>query len=146
MMRMGRLAVLFLSATHIPLPAQTAQTKPGGGSSSALLARITNEYWQHQLQTQLYYRLQRGDRIDDLPDISEQRAKANAVFARHLLHELAAVKSTELDRQDWLTLEILRWRVQQETQWEKHYWLIFPISPSTSEISTMERIFVEHTF
>jgi uncharacterized protein (DUF885 family) len=118
----------------------------GNSQSSARLARITDEYWQHQLRTVTYYKLQRGEQIDDLPDISERGVKAEGAFARHLLRELAAVKPGDLDHQDWLTLEIMRWRVRQDVGWSKYYWLKFVISPSSSEIVTMERIFTEHPF
>ncbi|HEY6971389.1 MAG TPA: DUF885 domain-containing protein [Candidatus Angelobacter sp.] len=127
----------------VPVAAFSAQAP---SDASTRLARIADQYWQHQLQTQPYYKLQRGETINNLPNISERRAKANGEFAGRLLHELAAVKPGDLTHQEWLTLEILRWRVRQETEWPKYYWLIFPISPSTSEISIMERIFTEHPF
>lgn len=113
-------------------------------ADSARLAQIANEYWQHQLETETYYQLQRGVAINDLPDISPGKAKKGAAFARRILHELASIRPADLNHQDWLTLEILRWQAAQNTQWERYYWLIFQISPSMGEISAMQRIFAEH--
>lgn len=125
---------------------RNVKTALAGSKDSARLAQIANEYWHRELETEPYFRLQRGATINNLPDISPRKSKQDAAFARHILHELEAVHPDRLEHQDWLTLKILRWQARQNTQWEKHYWLIFPISPSTGEISTMQRIFAEHPF
>ena len=149
MLRLGSFTLArfcFVVSLCVPLFAQGEHGKIGAADAidSARLARIANEYWQHQLETEIYYRLQRGVAINDLPDISPQKSKDGAAFARHILHELASIAPARLNHQDWLTLEILRWQATQNTQWEKYYWLIFQISPSMGEISTMQRIFAEH--
>lgn len=145
--RIGALAPLcFVICLCVPLFAQAkhGKTGPAAIADSARLAQIANEYWQHQLETETYHQLQRGVAINDLPDISPEKTKKDAAFARHILHELEAVRPEHLNHQDWLTLEILRWQATQNTQWEKYYWLIFQISPSMGEISTVQRIFAEH--
>src|SRR5215469_15058120 len=87
---------------------------------SVLLARIADEYWKHQLETTAFYQLQRGATINDLPDLSSRRAKEASAFARRVLHELKAVHPERLQHQEWLTLEVLRWRALQDSQWEKY--------------------------
>ena len=143
-----RRALSYAFLCSMMLVPSLAQTPAEDSSSpdSARLARIVNEYWTHELATQTYHRLQAGMTIDDLPDISQRRAKANTAFDRHVLRELAAITPDQLGHEEWLTLQILRWRLRQDAEWEKHYWLIFPISPATSEIGTLERIFAEHPF
>ena len=132
----------------VPSFAQDQNTKTARAerADSVRLGRIANEYWQHQLEANVFYQVMRGATINHLPDISPQRTKKDAAFARYILHELADVRPERLNHQDWLTLEILRWQAAQDAQWKKHYWLIFQISPSMGEISTMERIYAEHPF
>ena len=124
----------------------SAEAQQSASPASTRLAKIADEYWQHELQTAPYYRLQRGDPINDLPDISPERAKHQAAFARHILKELAGIKESGLNHDDWLTLEILRWRMTGETEWPKYYWLIFQISPSMGEIATIQQIVAGHQF
>src|SRR5882757_1477011 len=107
MKRLYRLVLLCL-VMHVPAFAQQATS-----DSSSRLARIAEEYWQRQLQSTPYYKLQRGAAIDDLPDISLEKAKRDAAFARRLLRELQAVNPSALNHEDWLTLEILRRRLVQ---------------------------------
>lgn len=141
-----RCRVVLFACTFSLAQVQNAGTGAANTADSARLAQIANEYWQWELETEPYYRLQRGATINDLPDISPRKSKREAAFAHHILHELEAVHADRLEHQDWLTLEILRWQAYQHTQWEKYYWLVFQISPSMGEISTMERIFAEHPF
>ena len=140
MKRLYRLVLLFL-VMHVSAFAQQAAS-----DASSRLARIADEYWQRQLQSTPYYKLQQGATIDDLPDISQEKAKRDAAFARRLLRELDAVNPSHLSHEDWLTLEILRRRLVQDSQWEKYYWLVFQIAPTISEIPAMQRIFAEHRF
>ncbi|HEY6350297.1 MAG TPA: DUF885 domain-containing protein [Candidatus Angelobacter sp.] len=119
---------------------------PVKSPDSILLALIANKYWQREIESSVFHQIQSGVAINDLPDISPRKARQDAAFARYIRRELAAIRPARLEHQDWLTLEILRWRVQQDAQWEKHYWLIFQISPSMSEISTMQGIFADHPF
>jgi uncharacterized protein (DUF885 family) len=147
-LRVLTLHCLFAFFSFIPAFAQNqaAKTAPATNSDSVRLAQIADEYWRHELKTTLYYQLQRGATINELPDISSSRGKQQAAFANHILNELAAIRPTHLGHQDWLTLEILRWRALQDSQWEKYYWLIFQISPSMGEIGTMQGVFTEHLF
>src|SRR5947209_19015421 len=91
------------------LQAQSLPQEAEENKDAVLLARIVDEFWQDAKKTGMYRDLIDSEPVNELPDISENKAKAEAEFARHIVQELRAVNLDKLNHQDWLTLRILNW-------------------------------------
>ena len=121
-------------------------TSPGTPKTSAQLARIADEYWQHTLTHNFYERFRSGAPVNELPDLSEESAKADAAFAAHVLAELEKVKPDGLTHQDVLTLKILRWQTGLDKGFAKYYWLDIEITPQSSIIPVVQRVLEDQLF
>jgi uncharacterized protein (DUF885 family) len=121
---------------------QGAQAPP----SPARLAQIVREYWQDYLKDDIYEKLRVGSQIDALPDLSEKYNASKATFAQHILAELTDIKPAELSQEDLLTLQILQWKERDTIDGAKFYWLPFQITPYTSLLPLVQRVYTEHRF
>ena len=63
--------------------------QPARNASSTLLSSIANEYWQHLLKDSVEQRLRlRGSQVENLPDVSFEKAQDEAKFASSLLERM----------------------------------------------------------
>ena len=120
------------------LPAQSEENR-----DAALLARIVDEFWQDARKSGFYRPLIGGEVITELPDISENKAKTEAAFARHIARELRTVNPVKLNHQDWLTLKILKWETWRISEEAKYYWFFFQITPYISPIPLATQVISE---
>ena len=125
---------------------QVPATSPGTPKTSAQLARIADEYWQHTLTHNFYERFRSGAPINELPDFSEENARSDAAFATHILAELQKVKPDGLTHQVLLTLKILRWQTGLDKGFAKYYWLDIQITPQASIIPVVQRVLEDQLF
>lgn len=112
----------------------------------ARLSQIVREYWQDYLKDDIYEKLRVGSQIDTLPDLSEKDSASKAAFARHILAELTEIKPAELNQEDLLTLQILQWKERDTIDGAKFYWLPFQITPYSSPLPLVQRVYTEHRF
>jgi uncharacterized protein (DUF885 family) len=84
--------------------------------------------------------------MNDLPDISEAKAKSDAAFARRILRKLYTVNQAKLSHDDVLTLEVLRWQAGLEQGFAKYYWFDFVIDAHASALPLVQRILERRQF
>ena len=123
-----------------------AKTKESTGNSSEILRRVGDDYWKLMLEESPYLRLQKGLKINKLPDISYDHAQFITEIARSFLRRLEVIKSSELNHEEWITLEILRWELNKIVNDIKYFWLNITIAPHKSSFPTMNQIFNEWKF
>lgn len=110
------------------------------------LEQIQEEYWQNQLEESPYLKLKLGLAIDRLPDLSYEKAKADANFANSLLERLKKIDASSLNHDEWISLQILTWDNAKLAEGVKYFWLSTPVTPYASPLPTVHRIFTEHPF
>ncbi len=125
---------------------QPSSAKPASNNDSARLARIVDEYWQYPLTDTFYARYLAGVALNDLPNISEDKAKSDAAFATRILHELHTVNEAKLAHDDLLTLEVLRWQAGLEQGFARYYWFDFQITAHASPLPLVQRILERRQF
>lgn len=128
--------LLFLLGFSSPLITQ----------SRTELEKIQEEYWQNQLEESPYLKLKLGIQIDRLPDLSYEKAKADANFANSLLERLKKIDARTLNHEQWISLQILRWDNAKITEGLQYFWLTNPVTPYASPFLIVHRIFTEHSF
>lgn len=72
-----------------------------------------------------------------LPDLSFERAEADAASAASLLARLRSVKEAELDHESFLSLDVLRQRLAWFVEAPRFHYLRFPVTPYASPISSV---------
>ena len=135
--RAARAAAALLSllalrglAAAAPPPAETGPAAPAAaGGAAAELARVADDYWQHQLQEDLYARVREGLQMEALPDLSMAHAEKEAAWARALRERLARLDEAALTHQDWLTLALLRDQADEAIVVPEAYWHLFLATP-----------------
>lgn len=90
---------------YLPLAAAGQPASVPETASARLLRQIADEYSK-----------QRPSADSQLIDVSESRARLEADNARKILKRLEAVRPAELTHEEWLTLGILRNRLDQVSQ------------------------------
>ncbi|MGE0133018.1 MAG: DUF885 family protein [Blastocatellales bacterium] len=95
----------------------------------AQVKEIADADWRHTLDQNIFLRLKYGLPIKKLPDLSPEQADKDDDYARSLIRKIDAVPKRNLDHEDALTLEILRWQAQSAVEGRKYYWLAFPVTP-----------------
>jgi uncharacterized protein (DUF885 family) len=143
---------IVLFALNLFLPISSPAQNHTSSASSALtkdsvrLARTVQEYWEYPLTDTFYARYLAGEPLNDLPDISEAKAKSDAAFARRILRKLHSVNQTKLSHDDLLTLEVLRWQAELELGFAKYYWFDFQITAHASPLPLVQRILERRQF
>jgi uncharacterized protein (DUF885 family) len=142
--------LVFLCAIAAP-PSDFGQTQgptqdTPAKQSSALLARIAGEYSQYTLTHNFFERFRSGAPLNELPDLSEERAKADGAFAAHILVELEKVKSADLTHEEQITLKILRWQAGLDRGFEKYYWVEINATAYSSVVPVLQRIMDDQQF
>jgi uncharacterized protein (DUF885 family) len=138
---------LFAFSTSLQVSAFAQNhAPPAHPDDVARLARIADEYWQYPLTDTFYARFLAGVPLNDLPDISEEKAKSDAAFADHILHELRSVNQAKLSHDDVVTLKVLRWQAELEQGFAKYYWFDFVIDAHASVLPLVQRILDRRQF
>lgn len=110
------------------------------------LERIQEEYWKHQLEDSPYLKLKFGLPIDRLPDLTYDKAKADASFANGLLERLKKIDASSLNHEDWISHQILTWDNEKIAEGLQYFWLSNPVTPYASPLSIVHRVYREHRF
>ena len=142
--------ILFTGILAAPaLVLRQAQAPHKGTSSkqsSAFLTQIANEYSHYTLTHNFFERFRSGAPMDELPDLSEENAKADGAFAAHILTELKKVKPAELTHDEQLTLKILRWQAGLDQEFAKYYWIEINVTAYSSVVPVVQRIMDDQQF
>lgn len=134
-----------------PGPAVAAGGETGGdpepaAGSRRVLRQALDAVWDKTLEESLYLRLQEGLPVETLPEVSHVEALEDAAFARELLDRLEAVEAGELTYPESLDLAILRRQLEAAVEEPRCFWLTFPVTPYTSPLPLVHRVFTEAAF
>src|SRR5437773_1339614 len=99
------------------------------------LDEVADAYWKHELERDVALRVKYGLPVERLPEVSQQDEDAEAAFARQILERLREVKREELQPEQALTLDILRFKAGNTAEGARFYWLAFPVTPYSSPIT-----------
>jgi uncharacterized protein (DUF885 family) len=129
------LGVAMLVAACAP----AATPDPSAGAEA--LAVLAAELWTRQLDNVAYVRLMEGLPIEQLPDLSYEKAEEEAQFAQAVLDRLAAIDETLLDHDDWLTWAVLKGNAEMTVEGLQFYWYSNVLTPYSSAVAGLRDIF-----
>ena len=144
-------AVVFLVTLGIAIPnssgrARSAAIAMASTRSSELLAKVERDYWEFLQKRDVALRLRLGFPIEQLPDFSEERAKADARYGESLLERLRGLREHELSHEESLSLAMLREEARELAGSRKDYWLTFPVTPYASPLRDVHEAFEKWKF
>ncbi len=105
------------------------------------LAQLEDEWQKFRLAQNPVLQLREGLTVEQLPDVSQAQADAQAAFGRSLLDRLAKVDAKALSHDDWITLEVLRWEAEGLARDPKFNALDFQVLPYSTPIRGAQQVF-----
>lgn len=153
-MKPGKIVVglaVFVVGLGVGLPPTASRTRSAAIAmantrSSELLSKVSEEYWGFLQNRNLGLRLRMGLPVDELPDLSEARARADAQFGAALLEKLRGLRAHELSHQESLSLAMLRLEAEELVGSARDWWLTFPVTPYASPIRVVHQAFTGWKF
>jgi uncharacterized protein (DUF885 family) len=115
-------------------------------TNSTLLKKIHDDFWQNELKENIYLRLKYGLPVESLPDLTYEKAKKDTEFVRDIRDRLNGVKPEELSHEELLTLRSMEWELDQRSKALPFFYLNFLITPYSSPLPTIQRVFTEFQF
>jgi uncharacterized protein (DUF885 family) len=128
-------------AVLLILVAGCATTRKKAPTGAELLKAVADEYWQHQLDENPSLQEKFGLPTKSLPDASYIGAQREVSFAESLQRRLDRINVGGLSPEDALTYRILRWKLANESEALRFFWVLSPITPYGSQIHAVNRIF-----
>lgn len=114
--------------------------------SSQLLKQVAEDYWDHLIKENIFLRFKLGLEINKLPDVTFDHFKSEADFSSSILERLKEVKPGELNHEQELSLDILKWENKNVVGGLKYFWLSFTVTPYTSPLPFIHRVFTSYKF
>ena len=153
-MKPGRFIVgfaVFAIGLGVGLPPRESRTRSAAIAmantrSSGLLAKISEEYWTFLQNRNLGLRLSMGLPVEELPDLSEARARSDARFGAALAEKLRGLRPHELSHQESLSLAMLRLEAEELAHSARDWWLTFPVTPYASPLRVVHQAFTGWKF
>lgn len=124
---------------------QETEAKPLS-KSAEILQKVSDDYWNFLLEESVYLRMKFGLKIEELPDISFPYAKYQTAFAQSILDKLRDIKLEELNHEESVTFDILKWDAKNTIEGLKFYSLYIPVTPYASPIPMAHRVFTTFAF
>ncbi|HEX9148270.1 MAG TPA: DUF885 domain-containing protein [Thermoanaerobaculia bacterium] len=140
------LVTLGVAIPNSPGPARSAAIAMASTRSSELLAKAERDYWDFLQKRSVALRLRMGLPIEELPDLSEERARADARYGASLLEKLRGLRAHELSHEESLSLAMLGERARELADSRRDYWLAFPVTPYASPLAGVEEVFTTWRF
>src|SRR5512143_2989089 len=135
------LVTLGVASPNSAGPARPAAIAMASTRSSELLAKAERDYWDFLQKRSVALRLRLGLPIEELPDLSEERARADARYGASLLEKLRGLREHELSHEESLSLAMLGESARALADSRRDYWLTFPVTPYASPLADVEEIF-----
>jgi uncharacterized protein (DUF885 family) len=110
-------------------------------SASAQLSALVDEAWDRQIEHSPFARIREGLPVSELPPFSYDSAETDAIYAQSLLDRLDAIDTAQLEHEDVLTAEILRWQASMQVEGLQYYWLQSLLTPYVNPLPGLQRIF-----
>ena len=147
----GVSVLVFLIALGIALPNSPGKSRSAAIAvattrSSGVLANAEKDYWAFLQKRSLALRLRLGLPIEELPDLSEARARADAEYGESLLQKLRGLRELELSHEESLSLAMLREEARELGDSQRDYWLTFPVTPYASPLRVVHQVFTSWQF
>lgn len=117
--------------------------------SSHLLKEVEDQFWQFLLENSNYslYLCQKfGLEIKHLPDLSFKKSESDILRFKAWLQKLTKVKPAKISYDEYLTLEILKWEMENQIKGHIFFWLNIPIAAYNSPIPYVNQVFTEFQF
>jgi uncharacterized protein (DUF885 family) len=140
------LVVLGIAIPSSPGKERSAAIAVATTRSSGVLANAEKDYWGFLQKRSLVLRLRLGLPIDELPDVSEARARADAEYGASLLQKLRGLREVELSHEESLSLAMLREEARELGDSQRDYWLTFPVTPYASPLRVVHQVFTSWQF
>ena len=142
---------VFVIGLGVGLPPRESRTRSAAIAmantrSSGLLAKISEEYWAFLQKRNLALRLRMGLPVEELPDLSETRAREDAQFGAALLEKLRGLRMHELSHQESLSLAMLRLEAEELAASARDWGLTFPVTPYASPLRVVHQAFTGWKF
>lgn len=118
---------------------------PSPSADAEALAALADELWARQLDNVAYVRLMEGLPIEQLPDLSYEKAEEEAQFAQAVLDRLAAIDETLLEHDDWLTWAVFKRNAEMTVEGLQFYWYSNVLTPYSSAVAGLRQIFQSAT-
>ena len=150
-MKTAAAAVVFLITLGIAIPSSSGRERSAAVAmattrSSGVLANAEKDYWEFLQKRSLVLRLRLGLPIEELPDLSEARAHADALYGAELLQKLRGLREIELSHEESLSLAMLREEARDLLDSQRDYWLTFPVTPYASPERVVHQVFTSWRF
>ncbi len=140
------LVVLGIAIPSSPGKGRSAAVAVATTRSSGVLANAEKDYWGFLQKRSLVLRLRLGLPIEELPDVSEARARADAEYGASLLQKLRGLRELELSHEESLSLAMLREEGRELGDSQRDYWLTFPVTPYASPLRVVHQVFTTWQF
>jgi len=140
------LVVLGIAIPSSPGRERSAAIAVATTRSSGVLANAEKDYWGFLQKRSLVLRLRLGLPVDELPDVSEARARADAEYGALLLQKLRGLRELELSHEESLSLAMLREEARELADSQRDYWLTFPVTPYASPLRVVHQVFTSWQF
>jgi len=124
------IAIALLAAACASKPAPT---------DGEILAKIAEEYWQHQLDQDVSLQAKLGLPIKHLPDASYLQAQHESSFGEQILRRLDEINIGHLSDDDRITYSLLRWDARKPVDSLRFFWLRSPVTPYASPIRVVNQ-------
>ena len=153
-MKPGRIVVgiaVFVIGLGVGLPPAASRTRSAAIAmantrSSGLLANVSEEYWRFLQKRNIGLRIRMGLPVEELPDLSEARAREDAKFGASILEKLRGLREHELSHQESLSLSMLRSEADELAGAARDWWLTFPVTPYASPLRVVHQAFTGWKF
>jgi uncharacterized protein (DUF885 family) len=140
------LVVLGIAIPSSPGRERSAAIAVATTRGSGVLANAEKDYWGFLQKRSLVLRLRLGLPVDELPDVSEARARADAEYGALLLQKLRGLRELELSHEESLSLAMLREEARELGDSQRDYWLTFPVTPYASPVRVVHQVFTSWQF
>jgi uncharacterized protein (DUF885 family) len=149
--RVGVAALVFFLALGVAIPdspgrAPSASIAMASTRSSELLAKAERDYWEFAQKRDFRLRMRLGLPIDELPDLSEERALLDAKAGAILLEKLGGLRGHELSHEESISLAVLREQGERLAESARDYWFTFPVTPHSMPLAAVAEIFTTWRF
>jgi uncharacterized protein (DUF885 family) len=138
--------VLGIALPNSPGRARSAAIAMANTRSSGILANVEKDYWRFLQKRSLALRLRLGLPVEELPDLTEGRARADSAYGASLLQKLRGLRELELSHEETLSLAMLRDEAQDLAVSRRDYWLTFPVTPYASPLPEVHQAFTSWQF
>jgi len=107
----------------------------------AALSAIADEVWERRIADSPQLRMWQGLPVESLPDLSYEKAEADAQFAQTVLDRLAAIDVAVLPHDDWITWAVLERDARLAVEAFDFYWYTNVLTPYSSGVSGLRELF-----